>query len=186
MNLKHSMISQSRSHIMKLKGFHQVTFSDSSVGKESTYNARGPSSIPGSGRSSGEGIVYPRQYSSASLVAQPVKNLPQCGRPGFDPWVGQFPGERKGYWLQYSGLENSMDSIVHGVAKSWTWLSDFHVHFHQVTISISEHAEIKSLFSKWGQTSPWQANHLARSVPHSTDVSDDATVKRRHTSDLLW
>ena len=35
------------------------------------------------------------------------------------------PGEGKGYPLQYSDLENSMDSIVHGVAKSWTGLSDF-------------------------------------------------------------
>ena len=36
------------------------------------------------------------------------------------------PGEGNGYPLQYSGLENSIDGIVHGVAKSWTWLSDFH------------------------------------------------------------
>ena len=35
----------------------------------------------------------------------------------------------KGYSLQYSGLENSMDSIVHGVAKSRTQLSDFHFSF---------------------------------------------------------
>ena len=35
--------------------------------------------------------------------------LLQCGRPGFDPWVGEIPGERKGYPLQYSGLEKSMD-----------------------------------------------------------------------------
>ena len=40
--------------------------------------------------------------------------------------LGRSPGERKGYPLQYSGLENSMGSIVHGVAKSWTRLSDFH------------------------------------------------------------
>ena len=51
---------------------------DSSVGKESTCNAGDPGSTPGSGRSTGEGIGYP---------------------------------------LQYSGLENSMDCIVHGVAK---------------------------------------------------------------------
>ena len=37
-----------------------------------------------------------------------------------------IPGEGKGYPLQYSGPENSMDCIVHGVAKSWTQLSDFH------------------------------------------------------------
>ena len=39
------------------------------------------------------------------------------------------PGEEKGYPLQYSGLENSMDCIVHGVAKNWTQLSNFHLHF---------------------------------------------------------
>ena len=39
------------------------------------------------------------------------------------------PGEKKGYPLQYSGLENSMDSIVHGVTKSWTRLSHFHFQY---------------------------------------------------------
>jgi len=56
-------------------------FPDSSAGKESACNAGDPGSIPGSGRSTGEGI---------------------------------------GYLLQYSGLENFMDCIVHGVAKSQT------------------------------------------------------------------
>ena len=51
-------------------------FPDSSVGKESSCNARDPISIPGSGWSSGEGIGYPLQYSWASLVAQTVRNLP--------------------------------------------------------------------------------------------------------------
>ena len=51
-------------------------FLDSSVGKESTCNAGDPGSIPGSGRSAGEGIAYPFQYSWASLVAQLVKKLP--------------------------------------------------------------------------------------------------------------
>ena len=45
-----------------------------SVGKESTCNAGDPGWIPGSGRSSGEGIGYPLQYSLTSLVAQLVKN----------------------------------------------------------------------------------------------------------------
>ena len=48
----------------------------SSVGKESACNAEDPDSIPESGRSTGEGIGYPLQYSWASLVAQLVKNLP--------------------------------------------------------------------------------------------------------------
>ena len=62
-------------------------FPNSSVGKESACNARDPGSIPGSGRSAGEG---------------------------------------KGYLLQYSGLENSMDCIGHGVTKSQTQLTNFH------------------------------------------------------------
>ena len=48
----------------------------SSAGKEFACNAGDPGSIPGSGRSAGEGIGYPLQYSWASLVAQMVKNLP--------------------------------------------------------------------------------------------------------------
>ena len=51
-------------------------FPDSSVGKESACNAGDPRSIPGLGRSPGEGIGYPFQYSWASLLAQLVKNLP--------------------------------------------------------------------------------------------------------------
>ena len=65
-------------------------FSDSSVGKESACSAGDPGSIPGLGRS---------------------------------------PGEGKGYPLQYSGLENSMDCIVHGDTKSQTRLSDFQTFF---------------------------------------------------------
>ena len=39
--------------------------------------------------------------------------------------MGTYPAEGKGYPLQHSGLENSMDCIVHGITKSWTGLSDF-------------------------------------------------------------
>ena len=65
-------------------------FPDGSAGKESAYNVGDLGSIPGFGRS---------------------------------------PGEGRGYPLQYSGLENSMDCIVHGVTKSQTQLSDFHFYF---------------------------------------------------------
>ena len=41
---------------------------------------------------------------------------------GLTPGLGRSPGEGNSYLLQYSGLENSMDCIVHEVAKSWTWL----------------------------------------------------------------
>ena len=49
---------------------------DSSAGKESACNTGDPDLIPGLGRSAGEGIGYPLQYSWASLVAQLVKNVP--------------------------------------------------------------------------------------------------------------
>ena len=48
---------------------------------------------------------------------------------GSVPGLGRSPGEEKGYPLQYSDLENSMDCIVHGVTKSRTQLSDFHFQF---------------------------------------------------------
>ena len=50
------------------------------------------------------------------------------GHLGLIPGLGRSPGGGKGYPLQYSGLENSMDCTVHRVAKSWTRLSDFHYH----------------------------------------------------------
>ena len=54
----------------------EISFPNSSAGKEAACNAGDPGSIPGLGSSSGEGIGYPLQYSWASLVAQLVKNPP--------------------------------------------------------------------------------------------------------------
>ena len=78
--LFHSQTKNSRISI-PIKLCFWKGFPGSSVGKESACNAGDPSSIPGSGRSTGEGIGYPPQYS---------------------------------------GLENSIYCIVHGVTKSWT------------------------------------------------------------------
>ena len=50
-----------------------------------------------------------------------------AGDLGLIPGLEKSPGEGKGYPLQYIGLENPMDCIVHGVAKSRTQLSDFHL-----------------------------------------------------------
>ena len=101
-------------------------FPGSSVGKESTCNAGDPGSSPGLGRSAGEGIGYPLQYSWASLVVQLVKNVPAMQ----ETWVGS-PG-----WEDPLEKEKTTHSsflpwripwtTVHGVAKSWTQLSDFH------------------------------------------------------------
>ena len=95
-------------------------FPGSSAGEESTCNAGNPGLIPGSGRSAGEWIDYPLQYSWASLMAQLVKNLPAMQETWVRSWLGRSPGEGKGYWLQYSVLENCMDCIVHGVTRSQT------------------------------------------------------------------
>ena len=94
-------------------------FPGSSAGKESTRNAGDPGSIPGSGRSPGERIGCPLQ-SSVSLVAQLVKNLPAMREIRVQSLGWEDPLEKgiASYQLQYSGLENSMDCIVHGVAKS--------------------------------------------------------------------
>ena len=102
-------------------------FSDSSVGKESACNAGDPSSIPGLGRSSGEGIGYPLQYSWG-FPGGPAGKESACnvGDLGSIPGLERCPGEGKGYPLQYSDLEKFMDCIVYRVAKNWTQLSDFH------------------------------------------------------------
>ena len=106
-----------------------VGFSHSSVGKEPTCSAGDPSWIPGSGRSSGEAIDYPLQYPWASLVAHLVKNLPAIP----EIWVRSLGWEdplEKGKAAHSSTLAWRIPwTIVHGVAKSRTQLSDFHFHF---------------------------------------------------------
>ena len=84
---------------------HYLGFPDSSVGKESTCNAEDPGSIPGSGRSPGEGIGYPLQYSWASLVAQLVKNLPAM----LETWVRSL------------GLEDPLEKgkAIHSSILAW-------------------------------------------------------------------
>ena len=69
-------------------------------------------------------VIYKRRFSC------PCKES-VCSVGDLDsiPGLGRSPGEGKGYPLQYSGLENSMNSIVHGVTKSRTQLSNFHFHY---------------------------------------------------------
>ena len=90
-------------------GISSVGFPGSSAGKESSCNAEDPGLISGSGRSPGEGIGYP---------------------------------------LQYSGLENSMDCIVHGVAKSQIRLSNFHFHMGKKSFVKGQLHQPSSPFSK--------------------------------------
>ena len=70
------MCPQNHPVLLVFRGYRYQGFPDSAVSKESACNAGDLSSIPGSGRSPGEGIGYPFQCSRAFLVAQLVKNPP--------------------------------------------------------------------------------------------------------------
>ena len=63
-----------------------------------------------------------------------------AGDSSLIPGSGRSPGEGKGYPLQYSGLENSMDCIAHGLTKSQTWLSGFHFHVKCLVLWLAEKA----------------------------------------------
>ena len=104
-------------HII-VKFLNESLTKNSSVGKESPCNIGNPGSIPGSGRSTGEGLSYPLQYPWASLVTQLVKNLPAMQ----ETWV-RFLGwedslKNGGCPLQYSVLEKSMDYSPWGHKES--------------------------------------------------------------------
>ena len=106
----------------------------SKVSKESACNAGDLSSIPGLGRSPGEGKGSPLLYSWASLVPQLVKSLPTM----WETWVRSLgwedsPGEGKGSPFQYSGLENPMYYSI----QSWTQLSNFHF----LHLKLTQHCE---------------------------------------------
>ena len=97
-------------------------FSCGSADKESTYNAGDPRSIPGLGKSPGERIGYPLQYSWASLVAQLVKNPPAVRKT----WVRSLdwdPLEKGiGYPLQYS-WGSLVAQLVKNLPAMWeTWV----------------------------------------------------------------
>ena len=91
-----------------------VGFPGSSAGKESTCNAGDSGSIPGLGRSAGEGIGYPLQYSWASLVAHLVKSLPAMQATWFNPWVGKIPWRR-----EQLPTPVVWPGEVHGLYRQW-------------------------------------------------------------------
>ena len=87
-------------------------FPGSSAGKESTCNAEDPGLISGSGRSPGEGMGYPLQYSQAYLVAQTVKNPPAMRET----------------WVQSLGWENPLEKgmATHSSILAWRipWIEE--------------------------------------------------------------
>ena len=121
-------------------------FLSSSVDKESACNAGDPGSIPGLGRSLGEGIDYPLQYSWASLVAQLVKNLPAVQQT----------------WVQSLGWEDPLEKgkattpifwpgEFHGLCSPWSHkesdtterLSFLFFHFHGEQIWVAWSSTMK-------------------------------------------
>ena len=89
-------------------------FPDSSAGKESACNAGDPGSIPGLGRSAGEGIGYPFVFLGFPCGSAGKESACNVGDLGLTTGLGRSPREGKGYPLQYSGLDNSMNCTVHG------------------------------------------------------------------------
>ena len=79
-----------------------------------------------------EAAVYISIFPCGSAGRESTRS---AGGQGSIPGLGRSLVEGKCYPFQYSGLENSMNCIVHGVAKSQTGLSDFHFHFRSGTIS---------------------------------------------------
>ena len=95
---------------------------------------------------SGSGLVY---VSTASLLAQLVKNPPAVQETQVRSLVGKIPGEGNGTSLQYSCLENPMDrgawwAAVHGVTQSWTRLRDFTFtfQFHALEKEMATHSSV--------------------------------------------
>ena len=85
----------------------------------------------------------------ASLVVQLVKNPPvNAGDLDSTPGLERSPGERKGYPLQSSGLQNSMDCTVHGVTKSQTQLTGFRFTFLFIITKTGNNSNILQLIER--------------------------------------
>ena len=106
---KHSFRESSqlkdRTQVSLISGRFIWSFLDSSVGKESACNAGDPGSIPGPGRSTGEEIGCPLQYSWASLVGRLVKNPPAMQET----------------WVRFLGWEDPLEkgTATHSCIVGW-------------------------------------------------------------------
>ena len=73
-------------------------------------------------------LIKQREYNCMQTIFGGIFTSLQYRRPRLHPWIGKTPWRMKSYPLQYSGLDNSMKCIVHGVPKSQTRLRNFHFH----------------------------------------------------------
>ena len=95
-------------------------FPDSSVGKESACNAGDPGSIPGSEDPLKKGDATHSSVLGLFCGSAGKESACEAGDLGLIPGLGRSPGEGKGCSLQYCDLENSVDCIAYGAAKSQT------------------------------------------------------------------
>ena len=145
-------------------------FLASSAGKESTCSAEDPNSIPGSGRSPGEEIGYPLQYSWASLAAQMVKNQPTM----WEIWVRFLEGH--GNPLQDSCLENPYGQRSQAGYSPWghrvrhNWVTKPKASFFFFPKNVS-------LLAALGLSCSWRLWDLQSSLRHtgSSSVTRDWT-----------
>ena len=116
-----------------------------------------------------------------------------AGDLGLIPGLGRSPGEGKGYPLQYSGLENSMDYIAHGVTKSRTQLSNFH--FQDIMkglgdLCISPHWDIYQPFSDIaGKLRPvhWTMLSMLLWQPNTkVDLLVTTSQRKANSGVVLW
>ena len=119
-------------------------FTGISAGKESACNTGDPFSIPSLGRYPGEGINHPLHYSCDSLVDQIVKNLPEMQDTWF--WSLGWEDPLEEGMITLSSIfawripmdKGSWQATVHGVTKSWIWLSDW--------TELNEHFQWQTLY----------------------------------------
>ena len=133
---------------------------DSSVGKEFACNAGDPGWFLGQEDPSWRRDRLPTPvfwgFPCGSAGKESACNV---GDLSLIPALGRSPGEGNGYPLQYSGLENSIECIVHGVAKSQTRLSDFHFHCQALARHGRSHSkETKNLCVNAGHGDRNQSN----------------------------
>ena len=117
---------------------NDISFPDSSVGKYSTCNAGDPGLIPGSGRSPGEAIGYPLQYSWVSLVAQLVKSLPSM-------WET---------WVQSLDWDDSLEKGKATDSSILAWRIPWIIKFAVSLIEVLSHFSDVQLFA-----TPWAVAH---------------------------
>ena len=116
---------------------------------------------------------------SRALVAQCKESACNARGLGSIPGLGRSPREGKGYPLQYSGLENSMDCIVRGVTKSRTRLSDFHLCWSYLSFlqfasfTISKSPSVVCAFYPWALKSHFHPGYssVVKNHPLKTKFS---------------